>query len=76
MTDLIYGIDETIKGLERVKKTLIHWFLLNSESSPTPDPTPATIVHTTVDIAPSTPANVFIYEPEGIETPPTNGWRW
>lgn len=56
------------------KKQVFFTLASIGSSAPAPDPTPATIVHTTVDIAASTPANVFIYEPEGIETPPTNGW--
>lgn len=44
------------------------FFVLNSVSEsvpPTPD-SEANIVHTTVDIAASSPANVFIYEPVGL----------
>lgn len=38
-------------------------------------PTPANIVHTTVNIGSGNMANIFIYEPEGLLTsPPANGW--
>lgn len=65
MNELIEGIDETIKGLEKVKKILQHWLLSGSSTPSVPD-SDANIVHTTVDIAASSPANVFIYEPVGL----------